>query len=131
VLVASIQNNGVLTAHSKGTTTIQVFIDQVPSALIPVVVLLPAVVSVQISPPSATLSPPQSPGASSVQLQAILRDGSGNQLPVQDHPVTWTSSDPSIATVTANGFVQALQIGNVIITATSEGVSNTATIQIK
>jgi uncharacterized protein YjdB len=131
VLVASVQNNGVLTAQSKGTTNVQVFVDQVPSPLIPVTVTVPPVVSVQITPPSAQLSPPPGPGATSIQLGVILRDAAGNQLPIADHPVTWSSSDPTVATVTANGFVQALKVGGVLITATSEGVSSNASIVIK
>ncbi|KRL55749.1 hypothetical protein FC70_GL001355 [Paucilactobacillus oligofermentans DSM 15707 = LMG 22743] len=46
-------------------------------------------------------------------------------------PVTWTSSDPSIATINPiTGYITAVGKGTVIITATSGGVTGTATLTI-
>jgi hypothetical protein len=44
--------------------------------------------------------------------------------------LTWSSSDPSIATVDANGLVTAISIGTAIITATSEDGGKTSTAEI-
>jgi len=44
--------------------------------------------------------------------------------------VTWTSSDPDVATVSATGLVTAVGNGTAIITATSGGVSGTATVTV-
>jgi hypothetical protein len=46
-------------------------------------------------------------------------------------PITWTSSDPTIATVDANGKVTTLKTGTVTITATAERVKATATLVVK
>ena len=44
--------------------------------------------------------------------------------------VTWTSSDPSKATITAAGVVTGIAVGSTTITATSEGISSTATVNV-
>lgn len=44
--------------------------------------------------------------------------------------ITWTSSDPNIATVDENGVVSIINIGTCIITATSEDGNHTATCTI-
>ncbi|MCI0840594.1 MAG: Ig-like domain-containing protein [Chloroflexi bacterium] len=53
----------------------------------------------------------------SSQLSAVAKDGDGNRLP--DQPVAWTTSDPSVAFVSATGGqVRAIAPGTVVITAT-------------
>ena len=48
----------------------------------------------------------------------------------EDKTVTWTSSDPAVATV-ANGVVTAVAPGTAIITATAADVSATYTVEVK
>lgn len=48
----------------------------------------------------------------------------------EDKTVTWTSSDPAVATV-ANGVVNAVAPGTAIITATAADVSATYTVEVK
>jgi len=45
--------------------------------------------------------------------------------------ITWSSSDPTVATVLATGFVRAVGAGTATITATSEGHSGTAAVTVK
>jgi uncharacterized protein YjdB len=64
-----------------------------------------------------------------LQLTATPKDANGN--PLTGRTVTWTSSDANIATVDANGLVTGNVVGGpVIITATSEGKSGTASITV-
>lgn len=62
-----------------------------------------------------------------VTLTAVARDADGKAL--TGRPITWTTSDTTIATV-SGGVVSALAGGPVTITATSEGVSATADVSI-
>jgi hypothetical protein len=63
-----------------------------------------------------------------VQLSAVTRDVTGNVL--TGHAVTWWSSSPGIATVSASGLVTALAVGNANITATSGGISGAASLTV-
>src|SRR5882762_6050069 len=79
---------------------------------------------------SVTLSPAVSAillGAT-VQLTATAQDSTGIVLP--DRSVTWSSSAPTVATVSASGLVTAVTVGSAAITATSEGKTATAAITI-
>jgi hypothetical protein len=68
-----------------------------------------------------------------ISLWASVGDNNGN--PVYTQPVTWTSSDPSVATVTAPGDTVAArvtgqQVGTATIRATSGGLTDTLTVQV-
>ncbi len=44
--------------------------------------------------------------------------------------VTWTSSDPAVATVDQNGFVKTVGKGTAVITASNNGTNYTATVKV-
>ncbi|MDX1646990.1 MAG: Ig-like domain-containing protein, partial [Longimicrobiales bacterium] len=67
--------------------------------------------SVTVSPSQATVVVGET-----VQLQATVRDESGNVL--GDRPVTWSSDDPGVATV-QDGLVRGIGPGTVLIRASS------------
>jgi len=58
------------------------------------------------------------------QASAVLRDASSNVL--SGRAVTWSSSDPAVATLSSSGLVTAAGFGTATITATSEGKSGSA-----
>ena len=62
-------------------------------------------------------------------LSATLTDSTGSAL--FGRAVEWSSSDPTVATVLATGFVRAIAAGTATITATSEGHSGTAVVTVK
>ncbi len=81
------------------------------------------VASIRVSPLSANLIQGQT-----VQLTAVVEDSTGTV--VTDRPVEWISGEPTKASVTQTGFVQALAPGSVNIAATSENRFATSTINI-
>jgi len=83
------------------------------------------VASVTVSPPAVSLVVQGVFG-----LTATLRDVSGKVLATR--PTTWTSSNAAVATVDTGviGWVRAVAPGSTTITATSEGVSGTATVTV-
>jgi trimeric autotransporter adhesin len=63
----------------------------------------------------------------SVRLVAQTLDGAGSVL---GRPVTWSTSNATVASVTSDGLVSAITPGGAIITASSEGRSAVASITV-
>lgn len=82
------------------------------------------VATVQVTPATATLDPGQS-----LSLAATLRDASGNVL--ANRAIVWTSSNPTVASVSPTGVVVALLAGTATIAATSEGRSASAAVTVR
>src|SRR5581483_10583189 len=85
------------------------------------------VTSVTVAPPSSSITTSQTQ-----QLGATLKDAGGTVL--TGRPVTWSSSNPGIATVSNTGLVQPVgavnDTGTITITATSGTASGTATVDV-
>ena len=88
-----------------------------------ITVIIRPVTSVTVAPGDTTVRV-----NNTVQLTATVR-GTGNVL-LTDRPVTWASSDTTIATVSATGLVRGVRSSSqfVSITATSEGRSGTGRV---
>jgi uncharacterized protein YjdB len=101
---------GAMTAGVAGTAA--VLVDQV-------------VVALQVTPATDTLTAL----AATVQLTAEATDARGN--PVADAPLTWETSDVGVATVDpSTGLVTAMDNGSAVITATADGLSDSAAITV-
>lgn len=84
----------------------------------------PNVAAVVVSPGSAGLYP-----SNTMQLTAVVTDSLGDTL--TGHAIVWSTSNPLIATVDTNGLVTATGGGTALITATSEGLSDSASIAVR
>jgi len=62
------------------------------------------------------------------RAKAVLKDATGSVLTGQT--VSWTSSSPSIATVTAAGLITAVAAGTANVVATSGSIKGTATLTV-
>ena len=82
-----------------------------------------AVASIELTPNTADLPPGQNQ-----QLTWTLKDAAGNIL--TGRIVSFTTSNPVAATVSTRGLVSALGVGTATITATSEGKTATASINV-
>jgi PKD repeat protein len=80
------------------------------------------VASVDVTPTSASVGV-----GSRVQLSATVHDADGNVL---SRPVTWSSSDPTVAAVNRDGLVGGMSAGAAVITASSGGQSGTSAITV-
>ncbi|MBI3804505.1 MAG: VCBS repeat-containing protein [Nitrospirae bacterium] len=83
----------------------------------------PIIAAIEVSPASVTIAK-----NSSQQFSAVARDSSGNAL--SGVTFTWSSDTPTIVSIDANGLASGLAEGSATITATSGGLSKTATIQV-
>src|SRR5437762_156298 len=97
--VATVTGSGLVTAVAVGTAAAAVAPVDVPVA------------SVTVSPATASVTVGQT-----VQLTATPKDASGN--PLAGRVVTWSTSNASVATVSASGLVTGAGAGSATITAT-------------
>ena len=120
--VASVTAGGAVTAVGPGAVLITATCEGKSGQAALTVAAIP-VASVTVS-----LWPPRVGVGKLSQGSAVLRDAAGNTL--SGRTVTWTSSSPAVATVTNTGVVTAVGLGDSTLTATSEGISGSATITV-
>ncbi|HEY5415016.1 MAG TPA: Ig-like domain-containing protein [Gemmatimonadaceae bacterium] len=116
---ASVSGTGLVTGLYPGNADVTVSIDGVTKTLRVVV----TAASLRIDSPTSFTAP-----GTSVQLTAVVLDANGATL--ANVPVTWTTSNPNVATVDANGVLTATAEGFVTITASGGGVSGTTTMHV-
>jgi uncharacterized protein YjdB len=118
--VATVSTSGVVTAVAAGSATIRATVETKTGdgvltvgsvAVVPV-----AVATVTSTVASTSLSPGQT-----TQATAVARDASGNLL--TGRTVTWSSLNPTIATVSSSGLVTAVAAGSATIRATVETIN--------
>ena len=114
--VATVNSNGVVTAYGVGTATITAITTDGSN--------LSATCAV-----SVTTVPVESVTLNRTELE--MNEGSSYTLSATvlpsdayDRSLTWTSSNPRVATVNYNGRVTAVGIGSTIVTATTNDGSN-------
>jgi uncharacterized protein YjdB len=120
--VATVDQTGLVTGMGAGMAVIVAESEGASGAILVEVIDAP-VASVEVTPASANVDVTHT-----TQLSATLRDAQGNIL--SGRTVTWSSSNPSVATVNASGWVTGKAEGPVTITATSEAQSGTAAITV-
>lgn len=118
---ATVSSTGLVTAIAAGVVTVTAT-SEGKSGSAQVTVVAP-VATVVVSATTTTLVPQQS-----LQLTVVLQDAGG--APLTGRPVTWTSSQAQVATVSTTGLVTALATGSTTITATSEGKSGTIALTV-
>ena len=113
--VASVDQNGVVTANSVGNATITATssVNPAVSGKMTISVLGPAPV---VKPTSVTLSPASGETTINGTLQVTAEVKPDDAA---DKSVKWTSSNPSVAVVNPNGVVTGISAGQATITATS------------
>jgi uncharacterized protein YjdB len=120
--VATVSSTGLVTAVAPGTATITAT-SETKSGTSTITISLVPVNTVTVSPASAGIRV-----TATTQLSAVTKDSIGGVL--TGRTVTWSSSDPSIATVTSSGLVTGVVPGTATITATSEGKNGTSSITV-
>ncbi len=123
--VATVSGGGLVKGIVAGTATITAMSEGKTGTAAATVTLVP-VASVVVSPATATV-----PAQGTVQLAVTLKDAAGNTLTLSGRTVAWSSSAPTVATVSQTGLVtDVADGGTATITATSEGQSGTSGITV-
>lgn len=122
--IATVSSNGLVTAIALGTANVTATTGGVTAtALVTVTTVFQPVARVTMTPTEATVAMGQT-----LQLGAVLTDAAGNVL--AGHGVAWVSSAPTVAIVSATGFVMPVAAGTTQVTATSEGERATAVLTV-
>ncbi|MBQ8009197.1 MAG: Ig-like domain-containing protein [Bacteroidaceae bacterium] len=121
--IATIDENGIITPISAGTVTITATAEEdesIKDAIDITVTPYPHATGVSVNPAGFSLQIGNTKNLAAV----VSPDEALNKA------VTWSSSNPSVASVDSNGKVTAVSEGNAVITATTEDGGFTATSQV-
>src|SRR5438552_2689024 len=122
--MATVSSSGLVKGVAAGTATITATSEGKAGTAAATVTLVP-VATVVVSPAPATL-----PLHGTIQLNVTLKDASGN--PLTGRSVAWTSSTPTVMTVSPTGLVtDVADGGTATVTATSEGKSGTSVVTVQ
>ena len=127
--VATVDANGVVTGVAAGATTVTATSEGKSGSAKVVVTLEPVarVTVTNIENPDDPLTVVQ---GQTLQLAALLTDADGNALLSDGRVISWDSDDQNIATVNGMGLVTGVNPGKAKITATSEGKSGSADVNV-
>ena len=121
-LIATVSQSGVVTGIAPGTATITAT-SETKSANATITVTLVPVGRVQVAPASVSI-----PAGQGTTLTATVTDANG--VVVTNRPVTWSTSDSRVATVSQTGVVAAIAAGTATISATSGAATGTSAITV-
>ena len=122
--VATVDATGEVTGVSAGSATITAT-SEGKSASATVTVTAPATVVASVV---VTLNASSLQTGQTTQAAAVVRDGQGNAI--AGASVTWSSSNPAVATVNQTGLITAVGAGSVSIRAVSGGVLGAAGLTV-
>ena len=120
IAVATIDSSGLSHGLSVGSTQIIAHFQEVNSNAASLTVTAATVASVQVTPASASLAKGTT---QAFVAKAMFTDGSSQDVTAQ---ATWTSSDLSVATISAAGVLQANNEGSSTIRARFNGMNSSA-----
>src|SRR5258705_1055607 len=111
--VATVNASGRATGVSAGSVSIIATSEGQSDTSIVTVIVVP-VASVTVTPATATVSV-----GATTQFTATTRDSAGGVL--TGRVIVWSSTDPTVATVTAAGLARGAAVGSASIMAAREG----------
>ena len=121
--VATVAAGGVVTAISKGTTTITAAAGaKTGSATVFVVDPSVATVTIAATVPSLFYV------GQTLQAVAVAKDAGGNTLTA--FITTWTSSNTAVATVSSTGLITAAAAGTATVTASTSGKTGSVSVTV-
>ena len=120
--VAGVTDEGLVTARKNGSAVVTAVSG--PFHANASVTVSQAVARIEVAPASVTLTKT----AGALRVDAVAKDRNGN--PVSDAPLFWTSSDPIVVSVNAQGDLEARSNGNARITVSAGDVSTSLEVTV-
>ena len=121
--VATVDSEGVITAQMNGETLVTVTHGELSAAV--TVTVEQNAGQIVVVPESVTLS---AIGESIVVSVSVF---DANDMEILDADLTWTSDDPSVASVDDQGVVTAHMSGETLVTVTSGNLSTSVTVTVE
>lgn len=118
--VAEVTPQGLVTARSEGDARIRGSFGTLGGIVVVQVRPVPATVEVEPANSNILIG-------GTVQLSATVRDAGGSVL---DRPVSWSSSNSSVASVNQQGRVTGQGVGTAVIRAAVDNVDGEATVRV-
>lgn len=125
--VASVSPAGLVTALGAGSATISAT-SEGKTGSVTITVTAPASTPNAVASVQVTVASPSVTLGQTTQASAELRDAAGNVLAAK--PMTWGSSNASVASVSATGLVTSLGIGSTVVSAMVDGKSGQASVTV-
>jgi uncharacterized protein YjdB len=126
--IATVNSSGLLTAVALGTATLTAKSNtSSATATAPITVSTKTITAISVNPSNATLSITLNQSQQQFTAQATFSDGSVGDL---TSTAAWTSSNPSVATITSGGLAQAVTAGSTTINASAGGFVGTASLTV-
>ena len=122
--MATIDGDGIVTAVGNGMAEITAQVGDAKGTTVVTVSQVPASISIEVDAEATTLAEI----GQTLQLGVAVNDG--NDHPIADAAVTWTSSDETVITVDGEGLVTAVGDGMAEVTAASGDVSAMVSITV-
>lgn len=121
--IATVSTSGLVTAISRGSATIVAVANAVTASAV-VTVTAPAVRSIMVDPPALTLAPGQS---RTVSASVIGTDGAS----LNGIALTWTSTNPAVATVSSAGVIAGVTTGVASVLVTAQGIQAALVVTVQ
>lgn len=121
---ASVNASGLVTAVATGSATITATLSGM-SGSTQITVPAPTLNTISVTPLTANVA------VGSTQQFSATATYSDNSIASVTNLVTWTSSKPAFATITASGIATGVATGSASITATLSGVSGVSQITVQ
>lgn len=122
--VAGVTGAGQVTAVAAGTVTITATLGPLTDSAL-VTVRTPSLTSLEVTPQAPTVAVGQTR-----QLTATGHYDDGSMADVTA-TVTWTTSEPAVATVGATGLVTAIDVGTATVTATAGPIRASTAVTVE
>ncbi|MDC5870573.1 Ig-like domain-containing protein [Vibrio europaeus] len=123
--IATVTAEGRLSSIEVGSTTVSAMKDGITSDPVNVEVTSAVITSIQVTPASVSIAKGQT---HPLVATALYSDGSSSDI---RDSVTWASAETTIATVTPEGILSGIEVGNTTVSAIKDGLtSNTVSVDI-
>ena len=126
--IATVNGSGLVTGVALGTATLTAKSNNSNvTATAAITVSSKVITSISVNPKNVTLTISLNQTTQQFTAQATFDDGSLGDV---TNAASWTSSSPSVATISSSGFAQAGSTGSTTISASADGIVGSTNLTV-